>query len=90
MNIFVANLNYKVQDNALKSLFEEFGDVQSAKIIFDRQTGRSKGFGFVEMPNEEEALAAIEELDGTDFEGKAIAVKKAKPRTEDKKKFNRY
>ncbi|MGK7396640.1 MAG: RNA recognition motif domain-containing protein [Candidatus Cyclobacteriaceae bacterium M3_2C_046] len=83
MNIFVANLNYKIQKDYLQSIFEEYGVVDSAKVIMDRETGRSKGFGFVEMPNDDEALAAIEELDGTELEGKEIVVKKANPKSQD-------
>ena len=77
MNIFVANLNYKVQDEELKQLFDEFGTVDSARVIIDRETGRSKGFGFVEMSNDEEANTAIKELEGKEVQGKNIAVKKA-------------
>jgi RNA recognition motif-containing protein len=77
MNIFVANLNYKLQDNDLKGLFESFGTVDTARVVFDRETRRSKGFGFVEMPVEEEANAAIRDLDGKEVMGKNIAVKKA-------------
>ena len=82
MNIFIANLNFKVQSEKLQEIFEEYGEVSSAKIIFDRASGRSKGFGFVEMPNDEEANRAMEDLDGVEIEDKAIVVKKAKPREE--------
>ena len=82
MNIYVANLNYKVQDENLRELFEEYGEVSSAKVISDRETGQSRGFGFVEMPDESDALTAIEELDGADVQGRAIKVNKARPRTE--------
>ncbi len=82
MNIFIANLDFKVQSEKLQEIFEEYGEVSSAKIIFDRASGRSKGFGFVEMPNDEEANRAMEDLDGVEIEGKAIVVKKAKPREE--------
>ena len=80
MNIFIANLNYKVQTEKLQEIFEEYGEVSSAKIIFERETGRSKGFGFVEMPDDENAARAIEDLNGVEIEGKIIVVKKAKPR----------
>lgn len=80
MNIYVGNLNYKFSDDDLKELFEEFGSVDSANVIKDRDTGRSKGFGFVEMENDEEAEAAIEELDGAEVDGRAIKVNKAKPK----------
>ena len=82
MNIYVANLNYKIQDDTLRELFEEFGEVSSAKVISDRETGQSRGFGFVEMPDESDASSAIEELDGAEVEGRAIKVNKARPRTE--------
>lgn len=80
MNIYVGNLNYKFSDDDLKELFEEFGSVDSANVIKDRDTGRSKGFGFVEMENDEEAEAAIEELDGAEVDGRNIKVNKAKPK----------
>ncbi len=79
MNIFVAKLNYSTQTETLQDLFEGFGDVDSAKIIMDRETGRSKGYGFVEMPNDAEGLAAIEELNESELEGSQIVVKKANP-----------
>ncbi|MFP4091846.1 MAG: RNA recognition motif domain-containing protein [Cyclobacteriaceae bacterium] len=82
MNIYVANLNYKVQDENLRELFEEYGEVSSAKVISDRETGKSRGFGFVEMPDENDALTAIEELDGVEIEGRVIKVNKARPRAE--------
>lgn len=80
MNIFVAKLNFSTRNEGLSSAFEAFGEVESANVIMDRETGRSKGFGFVEMPNDSEALAAIQALDGTTLDGSTIAVKKAEPR----------
>lgn len=80
MNIYVGNLEYKVSDNDLREVFEEFGEVTSAKVITDRDTGRSKGFGFVEMADDEEAQAAIEELDGAELDGRAIKVNQARPK----------
>jgi RNA recognition motif-containing protein len=80
MNIFVANLNFKIQDNYLRKIFEEYGEVQSAKVITDRMTGRSKGYGFVEMINDDEARTAIEELNGKEVMGKNIVVKEAHDR----------
>jgi cold-inducible RNA-binding protein len=80
MNIFVAKLNFSTQSEGLKEAFERFGEVESANVIMDRDSGRSKGFGFVEMPNDDEALAAINTLDGTDLDGRTISVKKAEPR----------
>ena len=80
MNIFVAKLNYATSDDALRQAFEEFGTVDSAKIIMDRDTQRSKGFGFVEMPNDDEAHQAINELNETNLDGRTIVVKKANPK----------
>ncbi|MCL4152647.1 UNVERIFIED_CONTAM: hypothetical protein GTU68_048587 [Idotea baltica] len=80
MNIFVAKLDYGVSDSELNQLFEEYGAVDSARVIMDRDTGRSKGFGFVEMNNDEEAMQAISALDGMDVRGRNIVVKKAEPR----------
>lgn len=85
MNIFVAKLNYSTSVDALQELFEEFGDVDSAKIIMDRDTGRSKGYGFVEMPNDGEALAAIAELNDSEFDGQVIVVKKSSPSPNDRR-----
>ncbi len=79
MNIFVARLSYDTTGDELQSLFEQFGDVDSAKVIMDRETGRSKGFGFVEMPNDAEALAAIADLNDSELDGRQIVVKKANP-----------
>lgn len=81
MNIFVARLNYDTQDDGLREAFEAYGDVDSAKVIFDRETGRSKGFGFVEMPDDDAARSAIQELDQTELDGRTIVVKEARPRT---------
>lgn len=80
MNIFVAKLNYDTSEDTLRDTFEQFGEVDSAKIIFDRERGRSKGFGFVEMPNDEEANAAIGQLNDTELDGRTIVVKEAQPR----------
>jgi RNA recognition motif-containing protein len=80
MNIFVARLDYGIQDEDLREAFEEFGEVDSAKVIMDRDTGRSRGFGFVEMPNDEEGQAAIAGLNETEMNGRMIAVKEAEPR----------
>ena len=81
MNIFVGSLPFKVQEADLKELFEAFGEVSSAKIINDRETGRSKGFGFVEMTDDEAAKKAIAELNGSEVAGRNIVVNQA----EDKK-----
>jgi cold-inducible RNA-binding protein len=80
MNIFVAKLNYETTDDDLRTLFEGYGEVDSAKVIMDRDTGRSKGFGFVEMPNDDEAREAINDLNETNFQDRDIVVKKARPR----------
>lgn len=89
MNIFVAKLNSATDDASLRELFEEFGTVDSAKVIMDKFTGDSRGFGFVEMPDESEANTAIEELDDTKFEGNFIVVKKARPREDNRGGGNR-
>ena len=82
MNIFVSRLNFKTTDEGLKDLFANYGEVTSAKIINDRESGRSRGFGFVEMANDEEGQAAIDALNETDFEGRTIGVNVARPREE--------
>ena len=79
-NIYVGNLPWSYRDDKLKELFEEHGEVTSAKVIVDRMSGRSRGFGFVEMASEDEAAAAIEALNGYDAEGREIKVNEAKPR----------
>jgi RNA recognition motif-containing protein len=87
MNIYVSNLNFSVGDSELLQLFEEYGEVSSARVITDRYTGRSRGFGFVEMPDDEAAQKAIGELNQVEHEGKVIAVAEARPR-EDKPRSN--
>jgi RNA recognition motif-containing protein len=82
MNIFVSNLSFNVQDQDLREFFAEYGEITSAKVILDRNTGRSRGFGFVEMSDDEAARKAIQELDGATVEGRAIRVSEAKPREE--------
>ncbi len=82
MNIFVAKLNFKTKEETLRRLFEEYGEVSSVKIVTDHETGKSKGFGFVEMPNDDEAQNAIEDLNETEFENATIVVNKARPKTE--------
>ena len=83
MNIYVSNLSFNVQDEDLKEFFAPYGEVSSAKIINDRETGKSRGFGFVELADDEAAKKAIAELDGATVEGRAIKVMEAKPK-EDK------
>ena len=80
MNIFVARLNYGTSEESLRQLFENYGEVDSVKIIMDRDTGRSKGFGFVEMSDDTEAMNAINELNEKEFDSRTIVVKKANPR----------
>lgn len=82
MNIYVSNLSFNVQDEDLREFFAEYGEVSSAKVITDKFTNRSRGFGFVEMPDDEAAQKAITELDGGLVEGRAIKVMEAKPREE--------
>ena len=89
MNIYVGNLSWQLSEDDLNTKFAEFGDVDSAKIITDRETGRSKGFGFVEMPNQAEAEKAIEELNGHELDGRALKVNESKPR-EDRPRRPRY
>jgi RNA recognition motif-containing protein len=80
MNIYVGNLSYTTNEEELKQAFEAHGSVDSAKIITDRGTGRSKGFGFIEMPENDEAQNAINGLNGTDLGGRTINVNEARPR----------
>jgi RNA recognition motif-containing protein len=87
MNIYVSNLGFNVQDEDLKEFFEPYGEVTSAKVITDRETGRSRGFGFVEMSDNTAAKKAIAELDQAMVEGRAIRVVEAKPK-EDRPRNN--
>ena len=80
MNIYVSHLSWGTSSEGLGNLFMQFGEVASANVITDRETGRSRGFGFVEMPNEEEGQKAIDQLNGTNFEGQTITVNVARPR----------
>jgi RNA recognition motif-containing protein len=80
--LYVGNLAYGVGDGDLQQMFEAFGTVQSAQVIMDRDTGRSKGFGFVEMGSDQEAQAAITGLNGKEVEGRALTVNEARPKTE--------
>ena len=88
MNIFVAKMNFNTDENMLRELFEGYGEVSSVKIIMDKFTGRSKGYGFVEMPDDNEATQAIQDLNNQEFDGRTIVVKKAEPR-ERKSNYNR-
>lgn len=80
MNIFVGNLSYRSTEDELREAFEQYGQVSSARIISDRETQRSRGFGFVEMPNDEEGKAAICALDGGQIGGREVKVNEARPR----------
>lgn len=82
MNIYVSNLSFNTASESLQELFSAYGEVTSSRIITDRETGRSRGFGFVEMTVESEGQTAIDELHETEFEGKTINVNVARPRTE--------
>lgn len=82
MNIYVGNLSYQVTDEELRAAFETFGEVSNAAVIRDKETGRSKGFGFVEMPDQTDAEAAIKAVNDTDLQGRTVVVNQARPRTE--------
>jgi RNA recognition motif-containing protein len=85
MNIYVGNISRESSENEIKTAFEEYGEVTSVNIIKDKFTGMSKGFGFVEMPNKEEADNAIKNLDGQRINGRALNVAEARPRTENRR-----
>lgn len=80
MNIFVAKLDYNTTSDTLEHLFSQYGEVSSCKVIMDRETGRSKGFGFVEMDNDDEAREAIASLNETQLDGREIVVKESQPK----------
>ena len=82
MNIYVGNLSFDVTDDDLREAFAAFGQVDSASVVQDRFSGKSRGFGFVEMPTQTEAEAAISGLDGVDMKGRSLKVNEARPRTE--------
>jgi RNA recognition motif-containing protein len=82
MNIYVGNLPYSTDEQGLKEWFSQYGEVTRTSVITDRATGRSRGFGFVEMADDQEALAAIEATDGTEYQGRSLVVNEAKPRQE--------
>lgn len=87
--LYVGSLPYRTADQELKEAFEQFGTVESAVVIHDRETGRSKGFGFVEMSSDDEAKAAIEGMNGKDFDGRTLVVNEARPMAErPKRDFN--
>ena len=80
MRIYVGNLSYETNDEKLRQAFEAYGQVESATVITDKYSGRSRGFGFVEMPEKSEAMAAIEGLNGTDLDNRSLNVNEARPR----------
>ncbi len=82
MNIYVGNLDYQITEDDLRDIFEEYGEVKSAKIVIDRDSNRSKGFGFVEMQEQAEGQKAIDELDGAELEGRTMRVNMARERTD--------
>ena len=100
MNIYVGNLSNDVTDETIRETFESFGEVTSAKVITDKYTGQSRGFGFVEMPEQSQAQTAIKSLNGKELKGKQMSVSEARPRTgdrrtrggrmEDNRRRNRY
>lgn len=80
MNIYIGNLSYRLKEKDLTQVLEEYGTVNSVKIVTDRETGRSKGFGFAEMENDDEAQKAIEELNGAELDGRTMVLKVAIPK----------
>lgn len=80
MKLYVGNLAYKTDEGTLRKTFESFGEVESVNVIIDRETGRSKGFAFVELTSDDQAKSAMDALDGTDLDGRAIKVSESKPR----------
>lgn len=82
MNIYVGNIARATSESKLREKFEEFGTVESVKLVIDRETGMSKGFAFVEMPNNEEAEKAIESMNGQEFDGRRLTVNQARPKTD--------
>ena len=81
MNIYVANISFRAREQDLKDLFQQYGEVSSVKIVTDRETGRSRGFGFVEMPNDSEGKQAIAQLNGAEFSERNLVVNEARPST---------
>jgi RNA recognition motif-containing protein len=89
-NLYVSNLSYGVDTQQLQEIFETYGDIQSAKVIMDRETGRSRGFGFVEMSNDAEARNAINSLNDSELDGRTIVVKVAEPKGDRPQRRERY
>ncbi len=90
MDIYVGNLAYSTNDEVLRSAFEVYGEVASARVVADRMTGRSKGFGFVEMPDDTQAQAAIEGLNGTTLEDRTIRVNQSQPKPREERRGGGY
>jgi RNA recognition motif-containing protein len=90
MNIFVGNLNYAITEDDMRGIFEEYGELNSVKLITDKFTGRSKGFGFVEMPDADEAKKAIEELNGAELEGRTMVVNESIEKKRDNNRGGGY
>ena len=82
MNIYVGNLVFDVSESDLREAFEQFGEITEVRLIMDKYSGKSKGFGFIEMPSKDEAEKAIEEMNGKEFKGRALSVNEAKPKTD--------
>ncbi len=89
MNIYVGNLPYRTEKEELQEVFEAFGEVESVDIIVDRRSGRSRGYGFVSMPNEDEAKLAVEELNGSELDGRNLRVDFSRPKSEDQSRGRR-
>ena len=89
MNIFVSKLSFRINNEDLKTIFEEYGAVDSARVITDNFTGRSRGFGFVEMKSDDEARLAIEGLNNAEYDGRVIMVSEARPKTENNRERRR-
>ncbi len=85
MTIYVGNLSYSSTEESIRARFEQYGAVESVRIITDRETGRSRGFGFVDMPNGDEAQKAIDETNGKDLDGRTITVNEARPRDDSRR-----
>ena len=90
MNIFIAGLTYQITEQDLRELFEEYGTVSSAKVITDNFTGRSRGFGFVEMDDDAEGHRAIDQLNDAEYDGRTITVDVAKPRKKRQRSMSNY
>ena len=87
MNIYVGNLSYTTTENDLRKAFEAYGTVSATRVIMDRVENRSRGFGFVEMPNNSEGLAAIQAMDGADLQGRTLKVNEAQPREDRRSRY---